>query len=78
MSNISAAEKARQVRRLRSPGFLKSLGVERTTAFLIGAVAGLVFAFVTILTSEGPPSADTGSETQDSVFETAEIVDNSQ
>jgi len=58
MSNVSAAEKARQERRLRSPGFLKSLGVERTTAFLIGAVAGLLFAFISIATSEGPATAE--------------------
>ena len=76
MPNVSAAQKAREERRLRSPGFLKSLGVERTTAFLIGAVAGLLFAFVTILTSEGPATADTDPVTQsESVFEAAEIVD---
>jgi hypothetical protein len=79
MSNVSAAQKARQERRLRSPGFLKSLGVERTTAFLIGAVAGLLFAFVTILTSEGPATADADSATQtESVFEAVEVVDTSQ
>jgi len=79
MSNASTAQKARQERRLRSPGFLKSLGVERTTAFLIGAVAGLLFAFVTILTADGPATADADSATQsESVFDAAELVDNSQ
>ena len=60
MSIVSAAEKARQERRLCSPGFLKSFGVERTTAFLFGAVAGLLFAFISIATSEGTktPEAD--------------------
>lgn len=62
MANASSAEKARQERRLRSPGFLKSLGVERTTAFLIGAVAGLLFAFVSIVTSEGPATAETDAD----------------
>jgi hypothetical protein len=58
MSNASASEKSRQERRLRSPGFLKSLGVERTTAFLIGAVAGLIFAFISILNSGGPATTE--------------------
>lgn len=62
MANASAAEKARQERRLRSPGFLKSIGVERTTAFLIGAVAGLLFAFFSIATSEGPATAEADAE----------------
>lgn len=79
MSNVSAAQKARQERRLRSPGFLRSLGVERTTAVLIGAVAGLLFTFVTILTSEGPATADADSATQpESIFEAAEMVDTPQ
>tara|TARA_R110002072_G_scaffold303142_1_gene495761 strand:- start:4876 stop:5118 length:243 start_codon:yes stop_codon:yes gene_type:complete len=72
MPNISPAEKARQARRLRSPGFLKSLGVERTTAVMIGAVAGLIFAFMMILTTE-PPTAETANEAApESVFEAAE------
>lgn len=62
MAYASAAEKARQERRLRSPGFLKSLGVERTTAFLLGAVAGLIFAFVTILTSGDPATTEADAE----------------
>lgn len=81
MSNVSvsAAKKARQERRLRSPGFLKSLGVERTTAFMIGAVAGLLFAFVTILTSEGPADADGDAANQpEPVFEAAEAIDIAQ
>ena len=79
MPNVSAAQKARDERRFRSPGFLKSLGVERTTAILIGAVGGLLFAFVTILTSDGPATVDADSGTQpESVFEAAEMADNSQ
>jgi len=79
MSNISAAEKARQERRIRSPGFLKSLGVERTTAFMIGAIAGLLFAFVTILTSDGPVTANADASTPgESVFEAAEKLDTPQ
>jgi hypothetical protein len=79
MSNTSTAQKARQERRLRPPGFLRSLGVERTTAFLIAAVAGLLFTFVTILTSEGPatPDADSAAQTE-SIFDAAEMVDSSQ
>jgi hypothetical protein len=72
MSSISSAEKARQSRRLRSPGFLKSLGVERTTAVMIGAVAGLIFAFVTILTTEPPTAEKTNEAVLESVFEAAE------
>ncbi len=76
MAHVSSAQKAREERRLRSPGFLRSLGVERTTAVLLGAVAGLIFAFVSILTSEGPADADTAAATQtESVFEEAEVVD---
>jgi hypothetical protein len=78
MANASAAEKARQERRLRSPGFLKSLGVERTTAFLIGAVTGLIFAFVTILTSETPPATDANAELTESAFEAAELLGTSR
>lgn len=74
MSNASSAEKARQERRLRSPGFLKSLGVERTTAFFVGAIGGLIFAFVTILTSDGPAPTDSETTTApESVFESAEL-----
>jgi hypothetical protein len=78
MANASSAEKARQERRLRSPGFLKSLGVERTTAFLVGAVAGLLFAFVTILISEAPPATDANPESSESIFEAAELADTSR
>lgn len=75
MSNLSSAGTARQERRLRSPGFLKSLGVERTTAFFIGAVAGLIFAFVIILTAEGPAPTDVEAATApESVFEAAELI----
>lgn len=80
MSSISSSEKARQSRRLRSPGFLKSLGVERTTAIMIGAVAGLIFAFVTVLTSEPPTAENANEAVPESVFEAAEAeaLDTSQ
>lgn len=78
MANTSATEKARRERRLRSSGFLKSLGVERTTAFLIGAVAGLVFAFVMMLTAEAPPVANADVDSPESVFEAAELTDTIQ
>ncbi|MGZ0172719.1 MAG: hypothetical protein ACKVHE_24530 [Planctomycetales bacterium] len=78
MANASSAKKARQERRLRSPGFLKSLGVERTTAFLVGAAAGLLFAFVTILTADAPPATDANTESPESVFEAAELADTSR
>jgi hypothetical protein len=80
MASVSAAEKARQERRLRSRGFLNSLGVERTTAFLIGAVAGLLLAFVTILTSEAPPATDANAEFPEpvSVFEATESIGTSR
>jgi hypothetical protein len=58
MSNTSSAEKARQERRIRSVGYLKALGVERTSAILIAAVAVLLFALVSILTSEGPATTE--------------------
>lgn len=52
----------RQERRLRSVGYLKSLGVERTTAVLIVGVAVLLFAFFSIVGSDGPSSTETDSE----------------
>jgi len=62
MANVSAAEKSRQERRLCSPGFLKSFGVERTTALLFGAVTGLLFAFISIATSEGTKTSEADVE----------------
>ena len=52
----------RQERRLRSVGYLKSLGVERTTAVLIVGMAVLLFAFFSIIGSEGPSGTEADPE----------------
>lgn len=63
MTNVPLTEKQRREQRLRSSSFLKSLGVERTTAFMVVAISVLLFVFFSILGSEIPdaPSAESES-----------------
>lgn len=62
MSEPTINAVTRQERRLKSVGYLKSLGVERTTAALVVGVAVLLFAFFSIIGSEGPSSTELDSE----------------
>ena len=45
-------------RRLRTTGFLKSIGMERTTAVLLVGVVVLLFAFFSIIGSDIPTSTE--------------------
>jgi hypothetical protein len=76
MSNANLTEKQRREHRLRASSFLKSLGVERTTALMVAAVGVLLFAFFTILGSESADSTDAGAEpvpAADTIAETDEV-----
>lgn len=66
MTNVPITEKQRREQRLRSSSFLKSLGVERTTAFMVVAVSVLLLVFFSILGAETPedPTAESESATE--------------
>lgn len=66
MTNVPLTEKQRREQRLRSSSFLKSLGLERTTAFMVVAISVLLLVFFSILGSETPeaPSAEPESATE--------------
>jgi hypothetical protein len=49
-------------RRLRTTGFLKSIGMERTTAVLLVGVVVLLFAFFSIIGSDIPTSMESKPE----------------
>ena len=77
MSNLIPTEKERRERRLRSSSFLKSFGVERTTAALVVAVGVLLFAFFTIIGSEDTDSPEVESETisaEEAIIESGEVL----
>lgn len=65
MSRVPLTEKKRREKRLRSSSFLKSLGVERTTAFMVIAVSVLLLVFFSILGLDSPEATSVESSATD-------------